>query len=147
MSFRVSHRLFSKAGGYPTISSGTRTLFTGSAPYTVRNILSATALVTGATLLVVYYFDSRSAIHRYVFAPLLRTSLDAETSHKTAVKILRTGWAPKDTGVDDECLAVEVCLSPVISLIGPCLTFKVMGRASLESSRSRCRLRQGWRRD
>lgn len=87
-----------------------RTLFTRSQtpPSRVRNVLSATVLLTGTTLFLVYYFDSRSAIHRYLFTPLLRTALDAETSHKTAVKILRTGWGPKDTGVDDERLAVEV---------------------------------------
>ena len=71
-------------------------------------MLSATAMVAGTTLFLVYFFDSRSAVHRFVIGPLLRTVLDAETSHKAAVKFLRSGWAPRDTGVDDECLAVEV---------------------------------------
>ena len=143
MSFRLGHRLLPKVGRYTTAASGTRTLFTGSAPNTVRNILSCTALVTGTTLFLVYYFDSRSAIHRYVVAPLLRTSLDAETSHKAAVKILRTGWAPKDTGVDDECLAVEVRRLSVVATTERFLRmalFKVMGRASQEPSGSCGRL-------
>lgn len=77
----------------------------------MRNVLSTTAVAAGATLFLVYYFDCRSALHRYVLTPVLRTTLDAETSHKAAVKILRSGWGPMDKGVDDECLAVEVCLS------------------------------------
>lgn len=59
-------------------------------------------------LFAVYYFDARSAIHRYFLTPLLRYTLDAETGHKVAVELLRSGLGPKDPVSDDEKLAFEV---------------------------------------
>lgn len=73
-----------------------------------RTGLYATALLVSTGLFAVYYFDSRSAIHRYVFTPLLRHLFDAETGHRIAVKVLRSGLAPKDTQPDDEVLGFEV---------------------------------------
>ena len=77
----------------------------------VRTGLYTTLFVVSTGLFAVYYFDSRSAAHRYVFTPLLRHLVDAETGHKIAVKVLRTGLAPKDTQADDEVLGFEVCRS------------------------------------
>lgn len=74
----------------------------------VRTALYTTGLVVGATGFVVYYADSRSAIHRYVIPPLSRTFLDAETAHKAALRGLRSGLSPWDQGKDDERLHVEV---------------------------------------
>lgn len=51
--------------------------------------LYATALVVSTGLFAVYYFDARSGIHRYVIMPVLRHTVDAETSHQIAVKVLR----------------------------------------------------------
>jgi dihydroorotate dehydrogenase len=66
------------------------------------------AFSAGATAFVVYYADSRSAIHRYVVPPLSRTLLDAETAHKVALGVLSRGLGPKDTVEDDQVLKVEV---------------------------------------
>ena len=65
--------------------------------------------VVSAGLLGAYYLDSRSAIHRYVFNPMMRHLVDPETAQKIAVKVLRSGLAPKDTQEDDEVLHFEVC--------------------------------------
>lgn len=67
-----------------------------------------TAFVLSAGLFAVYYFDARSAIHRYFLTPLLRYTLDAETGHKVAVKVLRSGLGPRDPLSDNERLASEV---------------------------------------
>lgn len=74
----------------------------------VRTGLYTTLFLVSTGLFAVYYFDSRSAIHRYVFTPLLRHLFDAETGHQIAVKVLRSGLAPKDTQSDDETLSFEV---------------------------------------
>ncbi|KAF8512887.1 hypothetical protein JB92DRAFT_2925947 [Gautieria morchelliformis] len=129
MSFRLGHKLLPKVGRHTSPHTvRTRPLFT-RAPNTVRNILSATALVTGTGLFLVYYFDSRSSIHRYVLTPILRTSLDAETSHQAALKILRSGWAPKDKGVDDESLAVELWGERLSNPVGLAAGFDKDGEA------------------
>ncbi|KAF7309757.1 Dihydroorotate dehydrogenase [Mycena indigotica] len=67
----------------------------------IRNGVYGTVLVVSAGLFTIYYLDARSAIHRYVFTPLLRNAFDAETGHKLAVRILKTGLAPRDPVVDD----------------------------------------------
>lgn len=74
----------------------------------VRTGLYTTLFVVSTGLFAVYYFDSRSAVHRYVLTPLLRHLVDAETGHKLAVKVLRSGLGPKDTQSDDEVLGFEV---------------------------------------
>jgi dihydroorotate dehydrogenase len=61
-----------------------------------------------AGVFAVYYFDARSAMHRYVLTPVLRNLFDAETGHKIAVKVLRTGFSPKDPVVDDARLKFKV---------------------------------------
>lgn len=76
-----------------------------------RTGLYATVFVVSTGLFAAYYLDSRSAIHRYVLNPVLRYTLDAEASHKLAVKVLRSGLGPRDTQVDDEVLAINVSLS------------------------------------
>lgn len=57
-----------------------------------------------------YYADSRAAMHQYVISPLLRTLVDAETGHKIALRVLRSGLGAKDQGHDDPRLRVEVSL-------------------------------------
>lgn len=75
----------------------------------VRTGLYATVFVVSTSLFAAYYFDARSAIHRYVFNPVLRYALDAEDSHKFAVRVLRSGFGPRDTQKDDEILGLQVC--------------------------------------
>ncbi|KAJ7180611.1 Dihydroorotate dehydrogenase-domain-containing protein [Mycena filopes] len=67
-----------------------RGLFTRAPPpprTPIRNALYGTVFVLSAGLFTIYYLDARSGIHRYVFAPLLRHTLDAETGHKVAVQL------------------------------------------------------------
>ena len=59
-------------------------------------------------LFAVYYFDARSALHRYILTPLLRHTLDPETSHNVAVKVLGSGFAPRDPLPDDKRLRIQV---------------------------------------
>ena len=70
--------------------------------------LYATVFAVSAGLFAVYYFDSRSAIHRYIITPTLRYALDPETSHRVAVRALASGLGPRDTQADDERLKLEV---------------------------------------
>ncbi|ODV79191.1 Dihydroorotate oxidase [Suhomyces tanzawaensis NRRL Y-17324] len=42
-----------------------------------------------------YCLDSRSAIHEYVFCPLIRAFTDAEEGHKLGISLLKYGLAPK----------------------------------------------------
>ena len=70
--------------------------------------LYATVFSVSIGLFAVYYFDSRSAIHRYIITPTLRYALDPETSHRFAVRTLASGLGPRDTQVDDERLKLEV---------------------------------------
>jgi dihydroorotate dehydrogenase len=88
-----------------------RGLFTRAppAPRTpIKSGLYGTVFALSAGLFAIYYFDARSAIHRYVFTPLLRYTLDAETGHKVAVQILKSGLGPRDPVQDDVRLKSEV---------------------------------------
>lgn len=67
--------------------------------------------VVSAGVFAVYYFDARSAMHRYILTPVLRNMFDPETGHKVAVKVLRTGLGPKDPVLDDARLKFEVCVA------------------------------------
>ncbi|KAI0231660.1 Dihydroorotate dehydrogenase (quinone), mitochondrial, partial [Massospora cicadina] len=69
-------------------------------------------LVTGVACLslgLVYYFDSRSAIHTYLINPLMRYFLDPETAHRISILAANYGLAPKEVNnIDPECLKTEV---------------------------------------
>jgi hypothetical protein len=69
---------------------------------------------------VVYYVDSRAAIHRYLITPLIRNALDPESAHKLAVSVLENGLGPRDMLPDDERLETEVKGFPL-----PCLIPKI----------------------
>ncbi len=90
-----------------------RTLFTKAAPppTPIRTGIYATVFTLSAGLFAVYYFDARSALHRYFLTPVLRYAVDAETGHQLAVKVLRSGLGPKDPLADDERLQTEVCMA------------------------------------
>ncbi|KAI0929571.1 hypothetical protein AcV7_005064 [Taiwanofungus camphoratus] len=91
--------------------------------------LALPAAVISTGLLAVYYFDSRSAIHRYFFTPLLRYALDAESSHKLAVKVIRSGLGPRDTQTDDERLKVELWGQEISNPVGLAAGFDKNGEA------------------
>lgn len=74
----------------------------------IRTGLYTTVFVLSTGLFAVYYFDARSALHRYILTPILRHTLDAETGHKLAVKVLKSGLGPRDPLSDDARLRSEV---------------------------------------
>ncbi|TRM65369.1 Dihydroorotate dehydrogenase-domain-containing protein [Schizophyllum amplum] len=80
----------------------------GPSTNALRTGVYATAFALSAGLFGVYYFDTRSSIHRYVIPPLVRGLLDPETGHKLAVQGLRCGLGPTDRVPDDESLTVEL---------------------------------------
>ncbi|EIN03533.1 dihydroorotate dehydrogenase [Punctularia strigosozonata HHB-11173 SS5] len=88
-----------------------------SVPFGLRTGIYATAFLLSSGLFAIYYFDCRSALHRYILTPLLRYGLDAESGHKLAVKVLKSGLAPKDPVPDDVVLEAEIwgtrCSNPV----------------------------------
>ncbi|KAG7440911.1 uncharacterized protein BT62DRAFT_975219 [Guyanagaster necrorhizus] len=114
------------------LSAPSRTLFTKSSfiPQSpVRTGLYATVFAVSAGLFAVYYFDSRSAIHRYVLTPLLRYTLDPETGHKFAVQVLRSGLGPKDVVADDERLKFELWGKSISNPVGLAAGFDKDGEA------------------
>ncbi|KAF9268800.1 hypothetical protein L218DRAFT_1048638 [Marasmius fiardii PR-910] len=117
---RAAHRSF-----YRTFSS--RASPSPSTP--LRTGVYATALILSTSLFAVYYFDSRSALHRYVLTPILRHAFDAETGHKLAVKVLRSGLGPKDAVPDDEKLEVEIWGRKLSNPIGLAAGFDKDGEA------------------
>ncbi|KAA1475588.1 hypothetical protein DENSPDRAFT_783707 [Dentipellis sp. KUC8613] len=92
----------------PTHSIGARSVSTSSSSSHLRTGLYTAAFAVSAGLFAVYYYDSRSAIHRYLLTPALRYALDAETSHRLAVRALGNGLGPKDRVEDDERLRAEL---------------------------------------
>ena len=105
-TFRLGARILKLSHKQPT-----RTLFSSTKTAPRSPILTGfyrTFFVLGTGLFAVYYFDARSAVHRYFLTPALRYTLDAETGHKVAVKVLRSGLGPKDPVTDDEKLTFEV---------------------------------------
>ncbi|CAI2162677.1 12277_t:CDS:2 [Funneliformis geosporum] len=76
--------------------------------YKLRNFLIGTTSVLGAIFFIEYYFDSRAAIHKYLFMPLLRNVTTPESSHKFAIWVSKWGLNAKDRLPDDERLSVEV---------------------------------------
>ncbi|KIM83074.1 hypothetical protein PILCRDRAFT_819864 [Piloderma croceum F 1598] len=88
-----------------------------------------TVFVLSTGLFAVYYFDARSAIHRYFLTPVLRYALDAETSHKVAVKVLRSGLGPRDPVPDDEKLKSEIWGQKISNPVGLAAGFDKDGEA------------------
>ena len=94
-------------------SSLSRSLFTASAPVKrtpLRTAAYTTAFIFSAGLFAVYYSDARSALHRYIVTPILRNAFDPETGHKIAIKVLKSGLAPRDFIQDDKVLNCQVPL-------------------------------------
>ncbi|KAF9525159.1 Dihydroorotate dehydrogenase-domain-containing protein [Crepidotus variabilis] len=95
----------------PRFSSSTSQRTSGSGG-SLRTGIAATVLVVSTGLFTIYYLDSRSALHRYVVTPILRNALDAETSHKLALKVLGSGLGARDKGkIWDEELESPVGLA------------------------------------
>jgi dihydroorotate dehydrogenase len=92
----------------PTPFRAASTSTTTSTTLRLRSFAYGTAVVIAGGAFVAYYSDSRSAIHQYVFAPLLRTVLGGEAAHKLALRTLRSGVHPRDQLDDDPRLKVQV---------------------------------------
>lgn len=134
--FRRAHHLPLAARRFASTSAQPR-----STPWRTGAYAALFALSAGTV--AVYYLDARSALHRYVLTPLMRSALDAETSHKMAVKVLRSGLGPKDPVVDDPRLSFEVCtLLPARQSLNQ---IPVMGGIYVKSNRHCCWFRQRWR--
>ncbi|KAJ6607519.1 Dihydroorotate dehydrogenase-domain-containing protein [Mycena sp. CBHHK59/15] len=112
-------------------SAYVRSLFTRApVPRTpIRTGLYGTVFALSAGLFAIYYLDARSAIHRYVFAPLLRYTLDAETSHKLAVKVLKSGLGPRDPLGDDVRLKSQLWGQEISNPVGLAAGFDKNGEA------------------
>ncbi|KAJ7720588.1 Dihydroorotate dehydrogenase-domain-containing protein [Mycena maculata] len=108
-----------------------RSLFTRTpVPRTpIRTGLYSTVFVLSAGLFAIYYLDARSAIHRYVFTPLLRHTLDAETGHKVAVQVLKSGLGPRDPVEDDARLKSELWGQEISNPVGLAAGFDKNGEA------------------
>jgi len=100
-----------------------------SEPSSFRTGLYATAFVVSTGLFAAYYLDSRSAAHRYVFNPILRYTLDAEAGHKFAVKVLRSGFGPRDTQKDDDVLGLNLWDTHLSNPVGLAAGFDKNGEA------------------
>ncbi|KAF5316628.1 hypothetical protein D9619_006674 [Psilocybe cf. subviscida] len=120
------------ARGSLRASKHARTLFTRPAPAKrtpIQTGIYTTAFVLSAGLFTMYYFDCRSALHRYVLTPVLRNVVDPEAGHKFAVKTLRSGLAPRDPVDDDERLQCELWGQKLSNPVGLAAGFDKEGEA------------------
>ncbi|KAG6891211.1 hypothetical protein C0995_008463 [Termitomyces sp. Mi166 len=111
------------------LPSRSRSLSTPSPRPAVRTGIYATAFVVSTGLFAVYYFDARSALHRYILTPALRHTLDAELGHKVAVKVLKSGFGPRDPCPDDPRLKSEFLGKQISNPIGLAAGFDKDGEA------------------
>ncbi|KDR80528.1 hypothetical protein GALMADRAFT_240830 [Galerina marginata CBS 339.88] len=123
---RISFRI-------PNRANTSRHLFTKTVPAKrtpIRTGLYTTAFILSAGVFAVYYFDARSALHRYLLTPILRNVLDAEAGHKVAVKTLRSGLlAPKDPLGDDARLKCKLWDEVISNPVGLAAGFDKDGEA------------------
>ncbi|KAI6113183.1 Dihydroorotate dehydrogenase-domain-containing protein [Pisolithus croceorrhizus] len=101
----------------------------GSSRSTLRTTSYTVLFAVSAGLFAAYYLDARSAIHRYVLTPVLRYTFDAETGHKIAVKVLRSGLGPRDIVKDDDVLRSEIFGFDVSNPVGLAAGFDKDGEA------------------
>ncbi|KAH9975207.1 dihydroorotate dehydrogenase [Russula compacta] len=114
----------------PFAPSSFRTFTSASEPTSnFRRAAYVTLFALTAGVGVIYYFDSRAAIHRYLIAPVIRNVLDPESSHKLAVSILESGLGPRDMLRDDERLKTELWGQTLSNPVGLAAGFDKDGRA------------------
>ncbi|KAH7327599.1 hypothetical protein B0J17DRAFT_620262 [Rhizoctonia solani] len=95
----------------------------------IGSALKASALVLGTGLFIAYYYDSRSAIHRWVVPPLMRATLDPEDAHRLALRVLGTRFTPTDHGVNDQVLKYKLWDIEMPSPVGLAAGFDKDGEA------------------
>ncbi|KIY67325.1 hypothetical protein CYLTODRAFT_422662 [Cylindrobasidium torrendii FP15055 ss-10] len=108
-----------------------RALATGSTSPTsaLRTGVYTTVFALSTGLFAFYYFDARSALHRYIVTPVLRRVFDAETSHAIALQALRSGLGPRDPAVDEERLKCEIFGQQMSNPVGLAAGFDKNGEA------------------
>ncbi|GAA5871207.1 hypothetical protein JCM3774_006823 [Rhodotorula dairenensis] len=76
----------------------------------LKSLLVSSLLFLGTGALLVYAYDSRAGIHRWMVQPafMALTKDDPELAHEIAVKVLSRNLGPVDCGKDDERLAFEL---------------------------------------
>ncbi|KAK4701008.1 dihydroorotate dehydrogenase, partial [Phenoliferia sp. Uapishka_3] len=76
----------------------------------LRSAALSTVLITGTAAFIYYARDSQAGVHRWVGLPIVAalTKDDPELAHEIAVKVIGSGFAPIDRGVDDEVLKMEL---------------------------------------
>ncbi|GAA6062914.1 hypothetical protein JCM10212_007145 [Sporobolomyces blumeae] len=97
----------------------------------LRSFLVSTALFLGTSAFLLYAYDSRAGVHRWLAVPALMalTKDDPERAHELAVAFLESGLAPKDFGVDDERLAFELWGKKFSNPVGIAAGFDKHGQA------------------
>ncbi|KAI0741482.1 hypothetical protein C8Q80DRAFT_1221523 [Daedaleopsis nitida] len=93
------------------------------------NVVYASIFVLSTGLFAVYYSDCRAALHKYVVTPVIRHTLDAESAHKLAVRVLSSGFAPRDPLPDDQVLKTELWGEEISSPVGLAAGFDKHGEA------------------
>ncbi|KAI0657953.1 dihydroorotate dehydrogenase [Cubamyces menziesii] len=94
-----------------------------------RTAAYASLFVVSTGLFAVYYSDCRAALHKYIVTPVIRYTLDPETGHRLAVKVLGSGLAPRDPLPDDDVLKVELWGEELSSPVGLAAGFDKNGEA------------------
>ncbi|TFK71346.1 hypothetical protein BDN72DRAFT_837721 [Pluteus cervinus] len=129
-ALRITARYsLSRPGGSTLPVRGIFTKSTAPPPSPLRTGLYATILAVSTGLFAVYYFDSRSALHRYFLTPALRYTLSPENGHKVAVKVLRSGLGPRDPVTDDARLTAELWGEEISNPVGLAAGFDKNGEA------------------
>ncbi|KAJ7077833.1 Dihydroorotate dehydrogenase-domain-containing protein [Mycena belliarum] len=121
-----SYYMFRQRAFRPAFARGLST-WTPRTP--IRTGIYGAVFALSAGLFTIYYLDARSAIHRYVFAPLLRYTLDPETGHRLAVQVLKTGLGPRDPVIDDTRLKSELWGQDISNPVGLAAGFDKNGEA------------------
>ncbi|GMM36270.1 dihydroorotate dehydrogenase [Saccharomycopsis crataegensis] len=99
---RIDSLLFGKCQAHRFLSNSSKDL------HRQKTILKSSfgglaASLLGASLLSYYMFNAKSSVHEYVFGPLLRNIMDAETAHHFVVKLMSYGLFPRlFEGIKDE---------------------------------------------
>ena len=93
---------------FRSLTTASTSAYASEPTSTFRRAAYGTLFALTATVGVVYYLDSRAAIHRHLITPLIRNVLDPESAHKLAVSVLENGLSPRDMLPDDERLKTEV---------------------------------------
>ncbi|CAE6359189.1 unnamed protein product [Rhizoctonia solani] len=126
---RVTARRLPQSTRFASTSAETPVVVARPVNSGLGTALKASALVLGTGLFIAYYYDSRSAIHRWIVPPLMRATLDPEVAHRLALRVLGTRFAPTDHGVDDEVLKCKLWDIEMPSPVGLAAGFDKDGEA------------------